>query len=117
MYSNRNLNLSKSSLLPPTIKVKLPDFAPWTPPETGASNIRIFLLPRVLQTSFVVLTSMVEQSINVLLGLKLLINSLTISLTINPEGNIVKTMSTSLRSVGMDGIIVISGNFIELSVS
>ena len=60
---------------------------------------------------------MVEQSINVLLGLKLLINSLTISLTINPDGNIVKMISTSVRSFGMDGIIVISGNFIELSVS
>ena len=60
---------------------------------------------------------MVEQSINVLSALKLLINAVTISLTTDPDGNIVKTMSTSLRIAGMDGIIVISGNFIDLSVS
>ena len=39
------------------------------------------------------------------------------SFTINPDGSIVNTTSTSLRSDGIHDVIVNSGSFMELSVS
>ena len=97
--SRTGLNFSKTSFLPPTIKLKVPSIALGSPPLTGASSISIPYFASPSEISRLAIGLIEDMSINVapfsICSATLSSSSITL-LTWGEFGSIVKTSSAPL---------------------